>query len=134
MAIARREPVTRGSSGRARQAPRSSGGPTETSVELFQRHARLHRMHDPLRAGRSAMHRARRVAHAAIAAVILAAFAGASAFAAAPTRTIEVVHIEGTFPAGSRCPFEVTRTIDGTLTTTVFTDADGLTTTSFRYA
>ena len=61
-----------------------------------------------------------------------AAWAG-SVVAAAPVRTAEDVHISGTFPAGTRCPFEVVRTIDGTLVTTVFTDADGLTKTTFSY-
>jgi hypothetical protein len=56
-----------------------------------------------------------------------------AALAAAPLRTVEDVHIEGTFAAGVRCPFEVSRTIDGTLVTTTFTDANGLTTTTFSY-
>jgi hypothetical protein len=53
--------------------------------------------------------------------------------AADPVRTSEDVHISDTFPAGARCPFEVVRTIDGTLVTTVFTDANGLTKTTFSY-
>ena len=53
--------------------------------------------------------------------------------AAAPIRTVEEVHISNTFAAGARCPFEVVRTIDGTLVTTVFTDAKGQTTTTFSY-
>ena len=64
------------------------------------------------------------------------AFLGLSAtaaFAAPPTRTSEAVHISDTFPAGTRCPFEVVRTIDGTLVTTTFTNSDGLTTTTFSY-
>jgi hypothetical protein len=55
------------------------------------------------------------------------------ALAAAPERTVEAVHISNTFPAGTRCPFEVIRTIDGTLVTTTFTDAEGLTKTTFSY-
>ena len=53
--------------------------------------------------------------------------------ASAPTRTVEEVHISDTFAAGARCPFEVVRAIDGTLVTTTFTHADGLTTTTFSY-
>ena len=56
-----------------------------------------------------------------------------AALAATPDRTVDEVHIAGTFPAGTRCPFEVVRTIDGTLVTTVYTDADGLTKTTFSY-
>jgi hypothetical protein len=80
------------------------------------------------------MHRARRIAVSAITALVLTAVAAVTALAGSPARTVEAVHIAGTFPAGTRCPFEVTRTIDGTLTTTVFTDANGLMTTSFRYS
>jgi hypothetical protein len=80
------------------------------------------------------MHRARRIAVSAITALVLTAVAAVNALAGSPARTVEDVHVAGTFPAGTRCPFEVTRTIDGTLTTTVFTDADGLTTTTFRYS
>jgi len=79
------------------------------------------------------MHRAHRIALSAAAAAALLLGVGSAAFAAAPIRTVEPVHIEGTFPAGTRCPFEVVRTIDGTLVTTIFTDADGLTTTTFSY-
>jgi hypothetical protein len=75
----------------------------------------------------------RRLATAILLVVALGALAGSTAFAAAPTRTEEEVHISTTFPAGTRCPFEVVRTVDGTLVTTVFTDADGLTTTTFSY-
>jgi hypothetical protein len=60
------------------------------------------------------------------------AFAGVS-LAAGPERVIEEVHISTTFPAGTRCPFEVVRTVDGTLVTSTFTDADGLTKTTFSY-
>jgi hypothetical protein len=79
------------------------------------------------------MHRAHRFTLAVATAGILAIVVGSVADAAAPVRTVEAVHIEGTFPAGTRCPFEVVRTIDGTLVTTVFTRADGLTTTTFLY-
>ena len=41
--------------------------------------------------------------------------------ASTPTRTVEEVHISGTFAAGARCPFGVVRAIDGTLVTTTFT-------------
>ena len=79
------------------------------------------------------MHRAhRRLAIVGALAIGLIAAASA-AFAATPVRTVEAVHIEGTFPAGTRCPFEVVRTIDGTLVTTVFTDSSGLTTTAYSY-
>ena len=81
------------------------------------------------------MHRAhRRTGTAAALAVLLLAISGVpAALAAAPDRTVEEVHISGTFAAGVRCPFEVVRTIDGTLVTTTFTGADGLTTTTFSY-
>ena len=65
--------------------------------------------------------------------LVLGTMWAGSVLAAAPTRTSEDVHISGTFPAGTRCPFEVVRTIDGTLLTTVFTDANGLTKTTFSY-
>jgi hypothetical protein len=61
--------------------------------------------------------------------VIVAGSLGVSAVAAAaPARVVEEVHISSTFPAGTRCPFEVVRTLDGTLVTTTFTGKDGLTT------
>ena len=69
----------------------------------------------------------------ALAAAAVIGLAVPAAFAAAPTRTEETVHISTTFAAGDRCPFEVVRTIDGTFVTTTFTDADGLTTTTFLY-
>lgn len=66
--------------------------------------------------------------------VLAVALIGAStALAAAPTRNVEEVHLSTTFAAGDRCPFEVTRTIDGTLVTTTFTDADGLTKMTVSY-
>jgi hypothetical protein len=81
------------------------------------------------------MHRAHRrlaIAGTLAFAASLGAIAPA-ALAATPLRTVEPVHIEGTFPAGTRCPFEVVRTIDGTLVTTTFTGADGLTKTTLSY-
>ena len=63
----------------------------------------------------------------------LAGISTGAVLAAPPTRTVEEVHISDTFPAGARCPFEVVRTIDGTLVTTTFTDADGLTRTASSY-
>lgn len=75
----------------------------------------------------------RRLAFSIIAAIALVSLAASSALAAAPTRTVEEVHISTTFAAGLRCPFEVVRTVDGTLITTTFTDADGLTKTTFSY-
>ena len=85
------------------------------------------------------MHRAHRrsiAATLALAATVAAAAVAAlvpATLAASPQRLSEPVHISGTFPAGTRCPFEVVRTIDGTLVTTTFTGADGLTTTTFSY-
>jgi hypothetical protein len=76
---------------------------------------------------------ARRLVSAAIA-LACVPLAAASVLGASPTRTVEPVHISTTFPAGTRCPFEVVRTVDGTLTTTTFTNADGLTTTTLRYS
>jgi hypothetical protein len=75
----------------------------------------------------------RRLAVSSLVAFALAGLASSAALAAAPTRTSEEVHISTTFPAGARCPFEVVRTVDGTLITTTFTDADGLTKTTFSY-
>ena len=68
-----------------------------------------------------------------IVAIAIGSVATSTALAGAPTRTEEEIHISTTFPAGTRCPFEVIRTVDGTLVTTTFTDADGLTTTTFSY-
>ena len=79
------------------------------------------------------MFNARRTGLAVAAAAVLALVGSASAIAASPVRTEEPVHVEGTFPAGTRCPFEVVRTIDGTLVTTVYTDRNGLTKTAFFY-
>jgi hypothetical protein len=75
----------------------------------------------------------RRLAVSSLVALALAGLASSAALAAAPTRTSEEIHISTTFPAGARCPFEVVRTVDGTLITTTFTDADGLTKTTFSY-
>jgi hypothetical protein len=54
-------------------------------------------------------------------------FLAAPVLGSTPERTEEDVHISTTFAAGTRCAFEVIRTIDGTLVTTTFTDQDGLT-------
>ena len=77
---------------------------------------------------------ARRIATAVVVALACVPLAGATVLAAPPARTAEEVHVSTTFPAGARCPFEVVRTIDGTLVTTTFTAADGLTKTAFRYS
>jgi hypothetical protein len=79
------------------------------------------------------MSRARRTAFSFAAAALLAFTSSALVTAASPVRTEEPVHIAATFAAGTRCPFEVSRTIDGTLVTTTFTDANGLTKTTFLY-
>ena len=75
----------------------------------------------------------RRLAVSGIVALAMASLAASAALAATPTRTIDEIHISTTFAAGVRCPFEVVRTVDGTLVTTTFTDADGLTRTTFSY-
>ena len=75
----------------------------------------------------------RRLVPATVVALACVPLAAASVLAAAPSRTSEEVHISTTFPAGTRCPFEVVRTVDGTLVTTTFTDALGLTKTTFSY-
>jgi hypothetical protein len=72
------------------------------------------------------MTRRRRLATALVFSVATATVTG-PVVASPPTRTTEEVHISTTFPAGTRCPFEVIRTVDGTLVTTTFTDSDGLT-------
>jgi len=76
----------------------------------------------------------RRPVAIALAIVALSSMAASAALASAPTRVVEDVHVSGTFPAGTRCPFEVVRTVDGTLVTTTFTGPDGLAkeTRSFR--
>jgi len=75
----------------------------------------------------------RRLVFGSIVALASATLAVSAVLAGPPTRTVEEVHISTTFAAGERCPFEVVRTIDGTLVTTTFTDADGLTRTTFSY-
>jgi hypothetical protein len=75
----------------------------------------------------------RRLAATALAALAVGGLVAPAALGAAPTRTVEEVHISTTFAAGDRCAFEVVRTIDGTLVTTTFTNADGTTTTTFSY-
>ena len=79
------------------------------------------------------MRRALRILGTGLFVLVVAGLSGGAVLAAAPSRTVEAVHISDTFAAGARCPFEVVRTIDGTLVTTTFTDADGLTTTMFSY-
>jgi hypothetical protein len=79
------------------------------------------------------MRRASRLLGLVSVSLLLVAWSASAVLAGAPTRTVEAVHISDTFPAGSRCPFEVVRTIDGMLVTTTFTDGDGLTTTTFSY-
>ena len=75
----------------------------------------------------------RRLVASLIGAGAVGAMLGGVAIAAAPERVLEEVHISTTFPAGTRCPFEVIRTVDGTLVTTTFTDADGLTRTTLFF-
>lgn len=75
----------------------------------------------------------RRLVAASLAGALVAGLSASSAFAGSPTRTTEEIHISTTFPAGTRCPFEVVRTVDGTLVTTTFTDAAGLTKITFSY-
>ena len=77
---------------------------------------------------------ARRLAPAVLVALACVPLAAGGVAAAGPSRTVQDVHISTTFAAGARCPFEVVRTIDGTLIETTFTDADGLTKTSDRYS
>ena len=79
------------------------------------------------------MRRALRTLGLVLSSLVIAGLWAGSALAASPARTAEDVHISDTFPAGTRCPFEVVRTIDGTLVTTVFTDTSGLTKTTFSY-
>src|SRR5688500_10869311 len=69
----------------------------------------------------------------AIGLTALLALAASPALGASPERVIEEGHISTTFPAGTRCPFEVIRAVDGTLVTTTFTDADGLTKQTLSY-
>jgi hypothetical protein len=69
----------------------------------------------------------RKVAVAGLVAIVATVLATSLALAGGPVRVVEEVHLSNTFPAGTRCPFEVVRTVDGTLVTTTFVDADGLT-------
>jgi hypothetical protein len=75
----------------------------------------------------------RRLVASALGVTLAGSIAASTALAASPERVVEEIHISTTIPAGTRCPFEVVRTVDGTLVTTTFTDADGLTTTTFSY-
>jgi hypothetical protein len=75
----------------------------------------------------------RRTAVGGLLVLALVSLSATAVLAAAPTRSVEEVHISTTFAAGARCPFEVVRTVDGTLVTTTFTDGDGLTKTTFSY-
>ena len=78
--------------------------------------------------------RLRRPVIAAVAlALVVSGLASAAAVAAGPTRLVEEIDFTVSFPAGARCPFPVDRTVTGTLVTTTFTDADGLTKTTFSY-
>lgn len=79
------------------------------------------------------IHQSRRLATNIAGAIVVATMIASTALAAAPTRDVEAVHVSTTFAAGTRCPFEVVRTIDGTLVTTTFTGKDGLTKTTFSY-
>jgi len=72
--------------------------------------------------------RFRRPVAIAVTLLTLTSMAASAALASSPARLVEVVHVSGTFPAGTRCPFEVVRSVDGTLVTTTFTGNDGLTT------
>ena len=72
----------------------------------------------------------RRLAAGGITSLASLTLLASTVLAAPPTRTTEEVHISTTFPAGTRCPFEVVRTVDGTLVTTTFTNAGGLTRTT----
>ncbi len=65
----------------------------------------------------------RRLAAGGLGIALAATLASSAVLAAAPERLVEVVHISTTFPAGTRCPFEVVRSLDGTLVTTTFTRA-----------
>jgi hypothetical protein len=75
----------------------------------------------------------RRLTLASLVALVAGVIATSVGLAATPVRTMEEVHISNTFAAGVRCPFEVVRTIDGTLVTTTFTNNDGLTKTTSSY-
>ena len=78
-------------------------------------------------------HPLRPLALSCLVTIALGATAASAVLAAPPTRTEELVQISDTFAAGVRCPFEVVRTIDGTLVTTTFITHDGRTKTTFSY-
>jgi hypothetical protein len=101
-------------------------------VELFQRYPGTPYTNHPQWENRMPLV-LRRLAVGTLTVLAVASLAASSALAASPTRTVEEVHISTTFPAGTRCPFEVVRTVDGTLVSTTFTDADGLTKATFSY-
>ena len=71
--------------------------------------------------------RTSKVATAGVMAMVVTALATSLVLASGPVRVVDEVHLNDTFPAGTRCPFEVVRTVDGTLVTTTFVGADGLT-------
>ncbi len=77
------------------------------------------------------MTRLSRLVGGALGVTIVGSIVASTALGDAPERVVEIVHISTTFPAGTRCPFEVVRSVDGTLVTTTFTGTDGLTTTTF---
>jgi hypothetical protein len=78
-------------------------------------------------------HPVRRLALGLLSTALIATLGATSALAAGPTRTVEPLDFTTEFPAGTRCAFDVSRTFSGTLATTTFTGADGLTTTTFLY-
>lgn len=55
------------------------------------------------------------------------------ALAAGPTRAVQEVDLFTAFPAGTRCAFDVERTITAVFVETVFTDVEGLTRTTHLY-
>jgi hypothetical protein len=75
----------------------------------------------------------RRLASGVAGIAVVGSMVASTALAGAPDRATQEIHISTTFPAGTRCPFEVVRTVDGTLITTTFTGSDGLTKTTFSY-
>lgn len=80
------------------------------------------------------MRSSRIMAGALVSSALLGAALAPAALADGPERVVGEVHISTAFPAGTRCPFEVVRTVDGTLTTTTWTDADGLTRVTDRFS
>jgi len=75
----------------------------------------------------------RQLASSVVGVAVVGSMVASSALAGAPDRVIQEIHISTTFPSGTRCPFEVVRTIDGTLVTTTFTGSDGQTKTTSSY-